>query len=399
MNKIIIILLFICFISKSQVAFYNDSLLINDDSLVYIENYKEIGITTVTDDSVIFRNQLGGGVYFDTDESLIYTFTIRGDVGNSTEIFWGDNSSTLITYTGIYQVITHNYSGADGLKNVFFRNQNFSYLTVNTQNLEGNLSNEFLSSFYLYLYNIPLLTGDISNYNPSYYLYLYNIPLLTGDVSNFNPSYQLVLYNIPLLTGDASNYNPSYYLYLYNIPLLTGDVSNFNPSYYLVLYNIPLLTGDASNFNPSYYLLLYNIPLLTGDASNFNPSYQLYLRNIPLLTGDASNFNPSYYLLLLNIPLLTGDISNYNPSYFLYLYNIPLITINSAMIFQYSCKLITVQNCSLLTSEVDRIIQRAYDNGNTGGTLEIRGNTAPSATGLSQIATMRNDRGWTINHD
>ena len=69
------------------------------------------------------------------------------------------------------------------------------------------------------------------------------------------------------------------------------------------------------------------------------------------------------------------------------------------MIFQYSCKLITVQNCGLSTPEVDRIIQRAYDNGNTGGTLEIRGNTAPSATGLSQIATMRNDRGWTINHD
>ena len=69
------------------------------------------------------------------------------------------------------------------------------------------------------------------------------------------------------------------------------------------------------------------------------------------------------------------------------------------MIFQYSCKLITVQNCSLLTSEVDRIIQRAYDNGNTGGTMTISGNTAPSATGLSQIATMRNDRGWTINHD
>jgi hypothetical protein len=165
------------------------------------------------------------------------------------------------------------------------------------------------------------------------------------------------------------------------------------------LYNIPLLTGDVSNFNPSYHLLLRNTPLLTGDVSNFNPSYYLYLYNIPLLTGDVSNFNPSYYLYLYNIPLLTGDVSNFNPSYYLYLYNIPLITINSAMIFQYSCKLITVQNCGLSTPEVDRIIQRAYDNGNTGGTLEIRGNTAPSATGLSQIATMRTSRGWTINHD
>ena len=42
------------------------------------------------------------------------------------------------------------------------------------------------------------------------------------------------------------------------------------------------------------------------------------------------------------------------------------------MVFQYSCKLITIQNCSLSQTEVDRIIQRAYDNGNTGGTLEIR---------------------------
>ena len=252
MNRLIIILSFISLISKSQIAFYKDSLLINNDSLVYIENYKEIGITTVTDDSVIFRHQLGGGVYFDTDLNLTYSFVIRGHVGNSTEIFWGDGDSDVITYTRTDQNISHTYGGVDGLKNVFFRNQNFTYLTINGQNLKGNLLNEFLSGYYLYLRNIPLLTGD---------------------------------------------------------------------------------------------------------ASNFNPSYQLFL------------------------------------------YNIPLITINSAMIFQYSCKLITVQNCSLLTSEVDRIIQRAYDNGNTGGTLEIRGNTAPSATGLSQIATMRTSRGWTINHD
>ena len=85
--------------------------------------------------ALFFRHQLGGGVYFDTDESLTYSFTIRGYVGNWTEIFLGVMVVQKLLHIQGLTKLLHILDGTDGLKNVFFRNKNFTYLTMGEQKL------------------------------------------------------------------------------------------------------------------------------------------------------------------------------------------------------------------------------------------------------------------------
>jgi hypothetical protein len=238
--------------------------------------------------------ELGYVIWFDSSLGTTLSFSIGGLAGQTNKVYWGDGTYTNVSYVtnDVGITVSHTYTASSGMYYVILDNSNYTFISINTQNLKGNVT----------------------------------------------------------------NFNTSYCLYLYSLPLLTGVVTNFNPSYYLYLYNLPLLTGVVTNFNPSNYLRLYNLPLLTGDASNFNPSNTLYL------------------------------------------YNIPNITINSQMIFQYALKSIYFISCGLDQTEVGRIVQRAYDNGNTAGTMNITGNATPSAATLTQINTMVTSRGWTITY-
>lgn len=67
-----------------------------------------------------------------------------------------------------------------------------------------------------------------------------------------------------------------------------------------------------------------------------------------------------------------------------------------------SCTSLFIMLCysnSLNQTNVDAVINSIYNHSINSGNLYIQNNTAPSATGLSQINTLKTTRGWTISHD
>ncbi len=194
---------------------------------------------------------LGYVIWFDSSLATTMTFRLAGTIGQTNTIHWGDGSVTNITYTSSTSGTTysHTYTASTGKYYVIIEKNNYSYLEINTQKIEGSVTN-FNPSYQLYLNNLPLLTGVVTNFNPSYQLYLSNLPLLTGVVTNFNPSYYLFLSNLPLLTGDVSNFNPSNRLYLSVLPLIT---CNF-PLIFTTLKDISIISCNLSQANVDKYL-------------------------------------------------------------------------------------------------------------------------------------------------
>lgn len=401
--------------------------------------------------------------YFPYDASMNDTFELTvGGEGIDNLLHWGDDVQTNINYTGEQnsQQYSHKYLDANTYYAYFVRND-YSILSINDQPVFGDISfvdpsyeisfielsqitgdySHLNPSYILNLINCPNITADVSDFNPSYSISLTENNNFTGSITNFNPSYLIDLTNLPLITGSITNINPSYRLYLYNLPLITGsitnksasnrieiwtcplidgDITNLDPSQRLELHELPLVTGSISGFSPSQTLRLVELPLvtgvlpvihvtssyiawqmpnITGDISTISADYQINLSTLPLITGDVSNYNDFSILALTDLPLITGDISNCNMTIILTVIDCPNITINSSMQFAATCRILNIYDNSMSQAEVDRIVQRAYDNATTDGEMRIDGNTAPSATALTQINTMVNDRGWTITHD
>jgi len=60
-------------------------------------------------------------------------------------------------------------------------------------------------------------------------------------------------------------------------------------------------------------------------------------------------------------------------------------------------KVVDFDDLSLSETEVDNIICHLVDHGATGGTLDLTGNAAPSATGLACETTLEDvGMGWTV---
>jgi hypothetical protein len=146
------------------------------------------------------------------------------------------------------------------------------------------------------------------------------------------------------------------------------------------------------------FALFQRMPNVSAVVTNWSADYQIAIINCPNFSGSISNFNNvSGVIYIEDQTSFIGDISLYTVSNRLFIENSPLITINAAM--NFTAKDITLKDCNLSATEIDRIVQRAYDNADNDGIMSLTGNTAPSTTALIQINTMVNDRGWTITHD
>jgi hypothetical protein len=58
-----------------------------------------------------------------------------------------------------------------------------------------------------------------------------------------------------------------------------------------------------------------------------------------------------------------------------------------------------VSNCSLISSTMDDITTTLVSNAQTSGTLDLTGNGIPSATAISNIATLQTASGWIVLYD
>ncbi len=202
-----------------------------------------------------------------------------------------------------------------------------------------------------------------------------NTPISAKDlprVTNY-----LYLYNLPSLTGTASDLpRVTNYLYLYNLPSLTGSTADLpRVAINLSLSTLSSLTGTTADLpRVANNLSLYSLSGLTGTTADLpRVANYLYLYSLSGLTGTAadlpSNTGPTRQIIYL--AGITGAL--------------PVVSTNTN-IYYYG-------NAQVTPAEYDQTIQNIVDAGGVNGTLRIS-NTRTSASDAN-IATLQS-RGWTV---
>ena len=231
------------------------------------------------------------------------------------------------------------------------------------------------------------ITGDVANFPSG----------LTGTLSCSSTSVAGDVANFPSgLTGSLYCYNTSVAGDIANLPSgLTGSLSCSGAS----------ITGDVANFPSGLTGTLYcSDTSVTGDIANLPSGLTESLNcSNTSITGDVANF-PSGLTgyLYCSGTSVAGDIANLPSGLtgYLYCYNTSITSYTSVTwpLQTGNSKKLNFNNLGLSQADVDDILCDLDTFGNTGCTLQLIGNSAPSATGDTCVANLVG-KGWTISHD
>jgi len=166
---------------------------------------------------------------------------------------------------------------------------------------------------------------------------------------------------------------------------ISGNIATFRPCNALTFLRLgsTSVSGDIANL-PSG---------LTGTLYLYYTSVSGDIANLPSgLTGNLALYNTSVSGDIADLPSgLTGNLHLHNTSVSAYTAaSWPCDTAND--------KTIDLDDLGLTQGECDNILCHLDTKGITGGTLDLTGNSVPSATGLD-CKTNLEGKGWTVSVD
>jgi len=282
-----------------------------------------------------------------TNQSSLTQVSIQIDMSGSYETFidWGDGNFSKASGTG--STYSHNY-GATGFYTirVYGRIDQMTkfYISAGQSTVSGNIATFRPCNALTYLrFSNTSVSGDIADLPSGLTGNLYlNSTSVSGDIADLPGG----------LTGS---------LYLYNTSV-SGDIADLPSG----------LTGSLYLYNTSVSGDIADLPGgLTGDLYLYNTS----------VSGDIADL-PSG--LAWNLYLQNTSVSAYTATSW------PCNTGNN--------KIIDLDDLGLTQSECDNILCHLDAKGITGGTLDLTGNSIPSATGLA-CKTNLEGKGWTVSVD
>lgn len=312
---------------------------------------------------------------FKTNQSVLNTIslTIRGILGKTVDIYWGDQVKDVVTLTGSNQGVTHDYS-SEGvyyisvlcqrniLKTFYLQNSSivsyFPILDTQTSLYYIAFDNNNFTS------NIP----SLANMTTMYYFYVRNSNL-TGSIPSLTGLTKLQRFYV---TGNVLSGS---------IPDLT---TNINIRYLLLDSN--QLTGSipSLNANTKAIFLYFASNLLTGSIPTLTnlTTLQRFYCHSNQLTGSIPSL--TLCISLTNFYFFTNQISNYTAS-------------TLALTLRYFWG----QNNLLTSSAVNQILADFVTNlasrPSTGKIyLHGTGNQAPTGQGIIDKAAIQ-AHGWTVN--
>lgn len=311
---------------------------------------------------------------FKTDQTILTTVTIiiRGTIGKSLEVNWGDKNKIITTLTGGDQILTHDYTTqAQYYISIFCESNIISKLDITSSKLIATL---------------PTITTQTSLAT-----FIAKDNTLSGSVTDFTGMNQLVYLNLSKnnLSGTFPSTTP--------LTALTSLYCEYNS----LSGNLPTPSNCP---NLQYYYLHDNQCI--GSLPNFNSNQQIkYIythRNNLSGTIPAFNNNPNLTRFLVYLNNLSGTIPSLTPltSIAFFRVNRNQLTGYTPSIIALTLNFITAQYNLFPSAAINQILADIVTNlalRPAGGRLYLHGtgNQAPTGQGIIDKAAII-AHGWDV---
>ena len=254
-------------------------------------------------------------------------------------------------------------------------NGNLSILTVPDNNLTSLDVTNNLSLGLLSVARNNLSTLDITNNLGLVFVDAQDNNLSVLDISNNDALQILSVKNNNITTLDLADKTSMVNLLYSGNPIPTADFTDLSALKTLEAQDCTINSIDVTPCTLLTSIRIDNNNLSTIDTTGLTDLTAIYAGQNSITSMDFTD----------NVNLGTVNLSNNN------LTTLDLSTTPTVNVIELATN-------SLNQAAVDNVLSTLVSHGVSNGSLAIQGNTAPSASGLTDVATLQG-LGWTVTHD